>query len=205
MSVLINKKVCDNAKECSCIEECPSKAFYFDQEKNTIAVINNLCTKCRICMIACPAGAVKVARNEEEYQRIKKEYHEDIRTEEELFVDRYGAAPINEDYLFDIELLEELILDSNRPLLVELFKDDETIHCLIQSIPISEIINELNNNATYRKVEVIDNGQLGKYNIKTCPSLLLVENGKVIKTFEGFCHIKEKEKLLEYFKNKMEV
>lgn len=73
MSVLINKKACDNARECSCIEDCPSKVFYLDEE-------------------------------------------------------------------------------------------------------------------------------MQKYNIKVCPSLLLAENGEIIKVFEDFCHINEKEKLFEYFK-----
>ena len=69
MSVLINKKRCDNADACSCIEECPTKAFYWDEENQTVAVDNNLCINCRNCMISCEAGAVKVARDEEEYRK----------------------------------------------------------------------------------------------------------------------------------------
>ena len=33
MSVLINKKRCDNADVCSCISECPTGAFYWDADK----------------------------------------------------------------------------------------------------------------------------------------------------------------------------
>ena len=85
MGVLINKKRCDNAEICPCIAECPAKAFYWDAENLTVAVDNNLCVNCRQCILACEAGAVKVARNEAEAQKIKTEYDEDIMTIEELF------------------------------------------------------------------------------------------------------------------------
>ena len=85
MGVLINKKRCDNAEACSCIESCPTKAFYYDKKGKTVAVKNELCINCRQCMISCEAGAVKVYRTDEEYARLKTEYDEDVMTEEELF------------------------------------------------------------------------------------------------------------------------
>lgn len=47
MSVLINKKRCDNTDICPCILECPNKAFYWDANKGSVAVDNNLCINCR--------------------------------------------------------------------------------------------------------------------------------------------------------------
>lgn len=38
MPVLINKKICDNAPECSGIEACETGALYFDEEKKRLAM-----------------------------------------------------------------------------------------------------------------------------------------------------------------------
>lgn len=198
MSVLINKKMCDNARECSCIVECPNKAFYYDEANETVAVKESLCTKCRICMIACEAGAVKVARNDEEYNRIKKEYDEDIRTVEELFVDRYGAASINSDYLIDINKLDTLIGDANKTLLIEFINEEES-KCLVNSIPVKEILDNFKEDVSYRKCDV-DDSVLEKYNISELPSLLIYKNNKVVGKYEGFCNINDKDKLLNYIK-----
>lgn len=113
MSVLINKKRCDNADVCSCIGECPTKAFHFDKESNSVAVDNDLCINCRRCVLACEAGAVKVARNEEEYNQIKTENDEDIMTIEELFQDRFGASIVLDKYSLELSSLDDLIKDSN--------------------------------------------------------------------------------------------
>jgi Fe-S-cluster-containing hydrogenase component 2 len=184
MSVLINKKVCDNSSGCSCINECPNKAFCYDENKKSVAVKESLCTQCRICMIACEAGAVKVAR-----------------TEEELFVDRFGASPIDDKYSLNIDRLETLIEDSNKMLLIELYKNDDSIKCLVNSVPIKEIIDVINKEISYRKCEVTDDNQLKQYDISIFPSLLLIKNQKIIGKYEGFCNIKNKEKLLNYFKS----
>lgn len=199
MAVLINKKVCDNARECSCIEECPNHAFYYDEENDTIAVKESLCTQCRICMIACEAGAVKVSRSDEEYNKIKKEYDEDIRTVEQLFVDRYGAASIDEKYLVEINNLEKIIDDANRTLLIELYNEEES-NCLINSIPIGEIINKIGD-VSYRKCNVNNIDEINKYNIKELPTLLLIKDNKIINKYEGFCNIKDKEDLFKKIEN----
>ena len=40
MSVLINFKICDNAKECGGIEVCPTGALSWDEENETIKIDN---------------------------------------------------------------------------------------------------------------------------------------------------------------------
>lgn len=199
MSVLINKKRCDNADACSCIEGCPTKAFYWDPEKETIAVDNNLCINCRNCMISCEAGAVKVARDEEEYQKIKTEYDEDIMTVEELFQDRYGATLIAEKYALDLVDLKDVVENSNKILLVEFYNEEEA-KCLINSIPVKEIIDSISYPVSYRKVNISDIRDLKEYEIKELPALLIIENGKVIYKWEQFVNINEKEILLKNIK-----
>jgi Fe-S-cluster-containing hydrogenase components 1 len=199
MSVLINKKRCDNADVCPCIEECPVKAFSWDEENKTVVVDNNLCINCRQCMIACEAGAVKVARNEEEYQKIKTEYDEDIMTVENLFQDRYGASIIEGTYSLDITNLEQLNMDSNKLLLIEFYNEEEA-RCLVNSIPINEIISVINKPLSYRKINLTDLELLKKYEINELPSLLMFEKGEIIFKYEGFVDVKEKEKLLNEIK-----
>ncbi len=200
MGVLINKKRCDNADVCPCIEGCPSKAFYYDKEKKTVAVHNELCINCRKCMITCEAGAVKVYRNEEEYAKLKTEYDKDIMTIEELFQDRYGASSIEEKYRLQLEDLDQLIKDANVPLLIE-FYDEDRATCLINSIPIEEIMGKIDMPVSYRKIEVKDASLLTSYEIDDLPALLIIEKGHTIFRHIGPVDYKEKTSFFDELAN----
>jgi NAD-dependent dihydropyrimidine dehydrogenase PreA subunit len=196
MAVLVNKKRCDNAKECSCIGECPTGAFAWNEEKNSIAVDNSLCINCRQCVIACEAGAVKVARTDEEYQKIKSEYDEDIMTVENLFQDRFGASLVDEKYSLELKDLEGLINDAEKALLIEFYNQDEA-KCLINSVPISEIQKAIGIPCSYRKINVSNLKELEKYNLTELPSLMFLSNQKgKIKRYEGFVDAKDKTNFL---------
>lgn len=203
MSVLINKKRCDNANVCSCIAECPTKAFYWDEKKQSVAVDNSLCINCRQCMIACEAGAVKVARSKEEYNKIKTEYDEDVMTIKELFQDRYGASPVNENYTLELNDLHQLIKDSNKTLLIEFYNDDEA-RCLINSIPINDFIKTINIPISYRKINVSDVSTIKEYSIDILPSFLVIADEKIVFAHNGFVDSKNKEKLLNKLKDKFD-
>jgi len=196
MSVLINKKRCDNRDICPCIEECPTRAFYYDDIKKSVAVDNNLCIYCKQCIIACEAGAVKVATNDEEYNKIKNEYECDLMSVEELFQDRYGASIVDDKYSLDIEDLEQLLKDSNKHLLIDFFNDDDS-SCLVNSIPINEIMKKINVPVSYRKINVTDINEVSKYGINELPSLLIYNNGEEVFKHEGFVYFFEKDKLLK--------
>lgn len=194
MGVLINKKRCDNASVCPCIENCPTKAFYYDTKKNTVAVHNELCINCRKCMLICEAGAVKVFRNEEELLKLKTEYDEDAMTTEKLFQDRYGACLVDETFGLDLSNLDKLIIDSNKVLLIEFYNEDEA-SCLINSIPIKEIIEHIPKEVSYRKIEVKDVEIIKKYGIDSLPSLIIIEGQKNTLIQEGPILISSKEEL----------
>lgn len=90
--------------------------------------------------------------------------------------------------------IEEKI-KSNKIVLIELYNDD-SIQCLLKSIPIKELIKDLPDTTMFYKVECDDNIQ-EKYGIKELPSLLLFKEGDLLGKVEGYYTSDEKSKLLD--------
>lgn len=199
MAVLINYKICDNAKECDAIAACPTGAFCWDEEKQTIHVKEDLCINCGKCE-CCTVGAVKVTNSDDEYETVKKEIEEDSRNINDLFIDRYGAAPIQSEFLINENEIEELILNSKRPLIIELFDLDAT-ECLLKSIPVKEILLEFNKDAVFRKINIESEKLLKIYKIKELPALLFIKNNKVVNVIEGYYLESEKQELFNKIKS----
>ena len=194
MPVLINFKICDNSEDCGGIDVCPTGAFYWDRKKKTIAVDNSKCTSCGVCEEACPVGAIRVAKDEKEYQRIKKEIEKDSRKLSDLFIDRYGATPIHPAFLIPQSKFEIQILRSTKPAVVELF-NNESIECLLYSIPIKDLFKGAD--IKYTKMEVKDKSLLKKYKVKKLPSLLFFKAGKLVAKIDGYYDKKQKAELKE--------
>ena len=184
MPVLINKKICDNSKDCMGIESCPVKAFYYDEQNKTIAVNKEKCINCGKCEEACPVGAIRVARTDEEYAKIKKEIDEDPRKVSDLFVDRYGAEPQNPAFQIPAEKFNIQIIESTQPAVVEFFTPS-SIECLLHSIPIKELFEDVN--VKYRKIELNEEDPLmKKYGIIKLPAMLFFKDGKLVGKIEGY-------------------
>ncbi len=195
MAVLINFKICDNDKACSGMSACPNGVFKWDSKKNTLVIDNNKCISCGICEKACMVSAIKVARTEEEYKKIKKEYDEDPRTINDLLVDRYGATPIDKAMIGDEEEIKLKVSEGVRPFIVELYNED-SIMCLLKSIPIKKVADAFDKKTRYRKVEVVSNALLKEYNIKELPCLLFFKDKKFLGKIEGYIDEDNKEKLI---------
>ena len=186
MPVLINFKICDNSKDCNGIAVCPTHTIIWNEKKKVIEIDNLKCISCGKCEESCPVNAIRVARNEQEYKKIKKEIEEDPRKVSDLFVDRYGAASVSPAFLITPDKFEVQILESTKPAVVEFFKNS-SIKCLLHSIPIKELLNI---DVKYRKVDLSnDDSLLEKYKINQVPSLLFFKNGKLIGKIEGYYKI----------------
>lgn len=193
MAVLINFKICDNAKECGGIAVCPTGALSYDDKKESIIIDNDKCISCGRCENECPIGAIKVARNQEQYEKIKEEIDDDPRTIKDLFVDRYGAVPLSEFFTIDFNEITQKAKNSNL-MLVECYNDD-SIQCLLKSIPIKELTKTFPKDTLFFKVEVTSE-DIKKNNITELPSLLIYKNNIMIGKIDGYYEEEQKDDLI---------
>lgn len=198
MPVLVNFKVCDNAKECGGVAICPTGAITFDEEKETLVIDNSKCISCGQCENECPIGAIRVAKDENEYKKIKEEIENDPRKTKDLFVDRYGAAPLSEFFMLEVEKIEQKI-DTNKIVLVELYNDD-SIQCLLKSIPIKELVKDLPDTTTFYKIESKEDIE-EKYEVKELPTLLVFNKGKLSGKIEGYYTDESKNEIIDNIKS----
>ncbi len=201
MPVLINFKICDNAKECNGIAVCPTKALSWDDKKKTIIIDNSKCISCGKCESACMVDAIRVAKTSKEYEKLKKEIEKDPRKASDLFIDRYGAQPIHAAFLINEDKFNFEVLEADKLTVAELF-NSESIMCLLRSIPIKELFRDAD--IKYRKVELKNDALLKKFDVKQLPSLLFLKDGKVIEKVEGYYDMSKKGELLEKIKRILE-
>lgn len=199
MAVLINFKICDNDKACSGMSVCPNGVFEWDESTKTLLIDNEKCTSCGLCEKACMVSAIRVTKTEEEYKKIKKEFDDDPRTINDLLVDRYGATPIDKAMIGYEEEVETKLKYAQRPLIVELYNED-SIMCLLKSIPMKKIADTFDQDTRFRKVEIKTEKLLNKYDIKELPSLLFFRNGNLVGKIEGYVDEEAREELFEKIK-----
>lgn len=194
MAVLVNFKICDNAKECGGIAVCPTGALAYDEEKNTIVIDNEKCISCGLCENECPIGAIMVAKNDEEYKKIKNDIDSDTRTTKDLFVDRYGATPLSEFFMIDSDEIKDKVSNDSITL-IELYNDD-SIQCLLKSISIKDLTKDLPKDTLFYKAEASED-IITKYNVKELPSLLIFRKGNFLGNIDGYYTSDDKNELLE--------
>lgn len=200
MAVLINFKICDNAKECGGVEVCPTKALSWSDKDKKIVIDNSKCISCGKCEAECPIGAIRVAHNEAEYNKIKNEIDKDERTIKDLFVDRYGAVSISDFFRINVNEISNKI-ENDSLVLIEVYNPDFA-ECLLKSIPIKEITNNLPENTLYYKVEV--NNDFTLYNVNTLPTLLIFKNKNLLGHIDGYYNNDNIEEFIDKLNNIIE-
>ena len=197
MAVLVNFKICDNAKECGGIAVCPTGALSYDDEKESIIIDNDKCISCGRCESECPIGAIMVARTDEEYAKIKEEIDNDNRTTKDLFVDRYGATPLSEFFMIESDDIENKV-NNDGITLIELYNDD-SIQCLLKSIPIKELSKDLPEDTLFYKTEATEN-IINQYGVDELPSLLIFKKENLLGHVDGYYTIDSKEEMINKIK-----
>lgn len=193
MAVYINFKICDNASECGGIEVCPTGALTWDEEKETIKIDNEKCISCGKCEKECPIGAIRVGKTDEECKKIEREIEEDKRTTKDLFVDRYGAAPLSEFFMIEEAEIEEKIFGKSL-VLIECYQDS-SIQCLLKSIPVKEITKGLPSDTLFYKASFEEEKE-NEFGIQEFPALLIYQEGKLKGKVEGYFETSDKEKFM---------
>lgn len=191
MPVLVNFKICDNAQECNGITACKNGALAWDDAKETIVIDNSKCTSCGTC-VCCPVNAIMVARDDAEYEKLKKEISDDPRRRSDLYIDRYGAQPIHPGFLTKPKDFPAQILRARGIAAAEFFSDD-SVRCMLHSIPVKKLLNE---KIKFRKVKVAaGHPLLRKLGIKKLPALVFFRDGKLLGKIEGYFTTAETDKL----------
>ncbi len=192
MLVQINFKICDNSKDCSGITVCPTGALYWDADSRTLMIDDMRCVVCGECQSACPVGAIRVAVNEDEFEEIRREIEKDPRKVSDLFVDRYGAEPLDPAFLISQRSFTVHVLEATKLTVVELF-NWETVQCLFHSIPIRELFKGMD--VKYRKMQIDGDSILSSYGVETLPAFLFFNGGRLLGKIEGYFPDTEKDEL----------
>jgi len=124
-------------------------------------------------------------------KQIEKDIENDPRKVSDLFVDKYGAMPMKNSPFDIVHGFEQEILGDDKLAVVELFEDD-SIECLLKSIPIKELFADYD--LKFRKMEII--AELKKeYQVQKLPCLLFFKQGELVGKIEGFYSTDKKEEL----------
>ncbi|MFA6268200.1 MAG: 4Fe-4S dicluster domain-containing protein [archaeon] len=182
MPVLINFKICDNASECNGAAICHTHAISWDEKNKTLVIDNSKCISCGKCVPTCMVDAIKVAKTQTKFEKIKKEFDKDKRKISDLFVDRYGAQALHRAFIINEAKFDIEVEKYPRLVVAELF-NDQSIVCLYCSIPIKDLFPKMD--IKYRKVAISDNFLLDKFGVKTLPALVFFNDGKFLGKVEG--------------------
>ncbi len=179
MAVQINWNICDNDKACGGISACPTGALYWNEVESKIGIINELCISCHLCVTdGCPVGAIIVTETEDEFEQARISLENDPHDRDQLFVDRFGAVPISDDILIDLDSLDEKM--GQGITFVERFTDS-SIQCLIHSIKVDDVRYETGLEFAFFKCEDTEAEETTEY-----PVLDIYIDGRLKGSIEGY-------------------
>jgi len=170
MPPIINFKICDNSEDCAAIKKCKNGVFGWDAKHKSLTINHKKCKECGECVGFCPVKAIHFGACKDEYKKIEREIAKDPRTMTELFIDRYGAMPIDDAFVFELtpDRLKKRI-NVQRPMIIE-FNCRETMACLLKSVPIADIQEQFHPDAAYSKF-FIKEDEMPQYGVTKTPCL----------------------------------
>lgn len=185
MPPIINFKICDNSEDCSAIHQCKHGAFGWDAKHKTLTINNKKCKECGECVGFCPVKAIRFASSKDEYKKIEREIEKDPRVITELFIDRYGAMPVDDAFVFELtpERFKKRI-NVQRPVIVE-FNRRETTSCLLKSVPIADIQEQFHQHAAYAKF-FIKEDEMKQYGVTKTPCLRFYYNNQLVGQIDDY-------------------
>lgn len=206
MAISINFNICDNSPECSGIAVCDYGAIYWDEtkdsimrEKGTLCVNNDKCISCGKCVgeDGCPVGAIIYAPTIAGLNDIIKEIHIDEEQVKTLFVDRYGAEPVDENICIAPQEIENIIEQKKGYTMIEEFCDD-SIQCLLSSIPIQDMLQEIERYVENMEVYYYKCDVTGKEKEDIdYPILKIFKEGQLLGCVDGYYDNKHKANLYQ--------
>jgi len=196
MPIIFNYKICDLASECGGIEACPKKAIFFNEKTQRPEVDNKECINCGTCVKACPVGAIMMGKSEKEMKKIKEIIRKNPMTQEELFIERYGAKTVDPSIVVDKDSFEKEVISSDKTVLVE-FWNNSSVQCLLFSIPYKTLKPE-QCGIIFRKIDTDENKEIAeRYGVNVLPSIIIFKNGRKIGVIEGIYKTSQEKELKE--------
>lgn len=212
MAVKINFNICDNSPECSGITVCDTGALYWDEggtnmlgEKGVLSVDNSKCISCGKCVgeDGCPVSAIIFAPTDRELNAITKTLLIDENQIRKLFVDRYGAEPVDEAICISKRELESLIAQTSGIVVVEYFAN-WSIQCLLSSIPVESIMKRIEmlcgvKDISFYKVDVSEDADESQ----NLPMLSIYRSGKIVAKLEGYYTLQSENEFIDLLENQL--
>lgn len=191
MSIRFNFNICDNSPECSGLSVCPVEAIYWDAdgvnalgEKGVLCIDNDKCINCGKCVgeDGCPVGAIIFAQTEEELEKLAQSTEINVQKVKSLFVERYGAEPIDETICIDAgEVADHL---GRTMTIIEEFTES-SIQCLLNSIPVAQIVKKVVELIGTDDIQYYKCDYTGQRNTES-PVLKLYKGNDLIAQIDGY-------------------
>lgn len=185
MPPIINFKICDNSEDCNAIRMCEREVFGWDSKRKNLTINYKKCNECGKCIDYCEVKAIRFCSGEDDCKKVEREIEKDPRTITELFIDRYGAMPIDNAYVHVLtpERLKQRI-NVQRPVIIE-FNRRDTTACLLRSVPIADIQEQFHPDATYAKF-FIKEDEMAQYGVTKTPCLRFYFNNELLGQIDDY-------------------